>query len=221
MKNRLRASFGIALLPLLTIACSSADNPAAPSPINTATTASASLAGSGVEARTTKVDICHKTEAMNRFIALSVAAPAVEAHVSHGDGRPGQAVPGQPGMTFTADCTITASVRVITVTGRWTGSSYLFDQLFTLAAAGTVDVTATVTGITEPLRLALLTYNPVTNTCGFTGAIPSSAASTPPVISAHWENVPAGTYCLNVVLGRSVPPVPAPYQWSATISYPQ
>ena len=221
MKNRLPATLGLALLPLLTMACSSADNPTDPGNINPATAPSASLAGSSAEARTAKVDICHRTDGTNTFIALSVAAPAVEPHVAHGDASPGQAVPGQPGMMFAADCTSTASVRVITVTGRWTGSSYLFDQLFTLAAAGTVDATATVTGITEPLRLALLTYSPVTNTCGFTGTFPVSAASTPPVLSGQWEEVPAGTYCLNVVLDRSTPPVPAPYQWTATISYPQ
>lgn len=217
MKNRRRATFGLALLPLLAAACSNG-SPTGPGNINTATAATTALSGSSAQAP--RVDICHRTQGANEFITLSVAAPAVDAHVAHGDGMPGRTVPGQPGMTFAADCTMTAAVRSVTVSGRWTGAWYEFDRLFTLDTAGTVNVTATVTGISEPVRLALLTYNPVTNSCGFTGTIPVSADLTPPVISAQWENVPAGTYCLNVVLARPAPPVVAPYQWTATVSYP-
>lgn len=51
-----------------------------------------------------KVDICHRTNGESDFILISVASPAVDAHVAHGDGRPGEAFPGQPGMRFGPTC---------------------------------------------------------------------------------------------------------------------
>jgi hypothetical protein len=43
----------------------------------------------------TKVNICHRTEGAEEFILISVAEPAVDAHVAHGDGRVGGLVPVQ------------------------------------------------------------------------------------------------------------------------------
>jgi len=51
-----------------------------------------------------KTDICHRTGGATQFILISVATPAVEAHLAHGDGRLGEAVPGQPGMRFGPNC---------------------------------------------------------------------------------------------------------------------
>lgn len=52
--------------------------------------------------RQASVEICHSTP--NRFVHLTVAEPAVRAHLQHGDGRVGDAVPGHTGMIFGADC---------------------------------------------------------------------------------------------------------------------
>jgi hypothetical protein len=54
----------------------------------------------------TKVDVCHRTEGTNNFVLITIAAPSVEAHLNHGDGRVGDPVPGQPGTVFDANCTL-------------------------------------------------------------------------------------------------------------------
>src|SRR5512133_4392987 len=51
-----------------------------------------------------KTDICHWASEDNQFILISVAAQAVDAHLAHGDGRPGEAFPGQLGMQFGPTC---------------------------------------------------------------------------------------------------------------------
>ena len=52
-----------------------------------------------------KVDICHRTKGTKAFVAISVAASALEAHVAHGDVPVGDPVPGSPGMIFGPLCT--------------------------------------------------------------------------------------------------------------------
>ena len=60
-----------------------------------------------VGAGTTKVQVCHRT-GNGTFILITVGAPAVPAHLDHGDGFPGSSVPGlTDGSTFAADCSIT------------------------------------------------------------------------------------------------------------------
>ena len=59
-----------------------------------------------VGAGTTKVDVCHRT-GNGTFILITVGAPAVPAHLGHGDGFPGSSVPGlTDGSTLAADCSI-------------------------------------------------------------------------------------------------------------------
>ncbi len=53
-----------------------------------------------------KTDICHRTGGSAEFILISVAPSAVEPHLAHGDGRLGEAVPGQPGMRFGENCQV-------------------------------------------------------------------------------------------------------------------
>jgi hypothetical protein len=52
-----------------------------------------------------KVSLCHRTGA-GFFVLISVSIDAEPAHLAHGDGRPGQAVPGQPGKVFTSTCSV-------------------------------------------------------------------------------------------------------------------
>ena len=52
-----------------------------------------------------KVTLCHKT-GNGSFHLITVGAPAEPAHRAHGDGKPGEAVPGQPGKIFGPSCGI-------------------------------------------------------------------------------------------------------------------
>lgn len=57
-----------------------------------------------------KVDVCHKT-GNGSFHLISISADALDAHLSHGDAPPGQAVPGQPGKVFGADCSVASTAQ--------------------------------------------------------------------------------------------------------------
>jgi hypothetical protein len=109
MRSALSArSAGAALLAsavLLTLACSGDPaNPAAPSP--------AIISGDQAVMQP-KVDICHRTEGANPWIPLSLVEAAVAAHLAHGDGLVGSAVPGMAGMKFGADCSLVALAPIL------------------------------------------------------------------------------------------------------------
>ena len=50
-----------------------------------------------------KVKLCHKT-GNGSYHLIEVSVSAEPAHIAHGDGKPGQAVPGSMGRVFTASC---------------------------------------------------------------------------------------------------------------------
>lgn len=52
-----------------------------------------------------KVTLCHKT-GNGSFHLITVSVNAEPAHRQHGDGKPGEAVPGQPGKIFGPTCSI-------------------------------------------------------------------------------------------------------------------
>lgn len=213
---------GTALLSVLT-ACGNANTPVAPGRAAVPAVAEARDSTLARAGSATAVQLCHKTAGANPFIPITVAVPAVDAHLQHGDGRFGQPVPGRPGMTFNADCTFSPSGQVITVTGTWNGTAYLFSGLFTVTSSGDVDASAVVSGFADPMRLALLALDATTNAC--TSLLPGLPAPgpvmSPPTITAHWEDVPVGTYCLNVVPAAALSSPPPPYNWTATIVFPQ
>jgi len=174
------------------------------------------------------VTLCHRTGGVDGYIVITVAEPAVAAHLRHGDGLVGDPVPGQPDTAFGDDCQPAASRRITSVSGSWNGAT-AFTGVFTVQSTGPVDVTATVTGgdPTWALWLALLGFNPQAptppGTCGteyLPMPIPPGPSMSPPTITAHWDGVPAGTYCLNVASAVPVPPYPPPYTWTATITHP-
>jgi hypothetical protein len=57
----------------------------------------------GDEEEGPKVTLCHKTGA-GFYNLINVSINAEPAHLAHGDGKPGEAVPGLPGKSFTASC---------------------------------------------------------------------------------------------------------------------
>lgn len=51
------------------------------------------------------VTLCHRT-GNGSYQLLTVSVSAEPAHLAHGDGYPGQAVPGVPGRSFSASCSV-------------------------------------------------------------------------------------------------------------------
>jgi hypothetical protein len=52
-----------------------------------------------------KVNLCHRTGA-GFYVLINVSVNAEPAHRAHGDAAPGQGVPGSPGRTFGANCSV-------------------------------------------------------------------------------------------------------------------
>jgi hypothetical protein len=52
-----------------------------------------------------KVQLCHKTGA-SFYVPIEVSVSAVPAHLAHGDGKIGEAVPGQTGKVFGTGCSV-------------------------------------------------------------------------------------------------------------------
>jgi uncharacterized repeat protein (TIGR01451 family) len=50
-----------------------------------------------------KVNMCHRTGA-GFYVLINISVSAEPAHLAHGDGYPGQIVPGQPTRRFTSTC---------------------------------------------------------------------------------------------------------------------
>ena len=67
-------------------------------------TLAAGRASDAAQPNRDKIDICHWSNENSEFILISVASPAVDAHVAHGDGRPGEAVPHKTGLGFSPTC---------------------------------------------------------------------------------------------------------------------
>ena len=59
-----------------------------------------------------KFDVCHKRDSQG-YVLITVAEPAYQSHVDHGDGMIGDPVPDQTGFIFDATCTpVRANVNV-------------------------------------------------------------------------------------------------------------
>lgn len=55
-----------------------------------------------------KVQVCHKT-GNGSFHMISIDINALSAHTSHGDGKPGDPIPNNPGFIFGPNCTPTVA----------------------------------------------------------------------------------------------------------------
>jgi hypothetical protein len=55
-------------------------------------------------------EVCHRAEGTAGYKLLTLPAPALDAHMRHGDGLVGEPVPAQPGMKFSVDCVATSFV---------------------------------------------------------------------------------------------------------------
>ena len=71
--------------------------------------------------RTSKVDICHRTNELNRYVLISIAAPALTSHRAHGDGAVGEPVPSLPGMVFNDRCAPVTAEQILFDNGPSSG----------------------------------------------------------------------------------------------------
>jgi hypothetical protein len=124
---------------------------------------------------------------------------------------------------------LSVSVSVTSVSGTCQGTRASvrcsFTGTFTVAAAGAVDASATVTGVSGQMALVMLGYNPASTTgttCSaqfLTMPLPTSAVGNAPVVTGHWDSVPVGAYCLSAAI-VPVPDTIPPYSWTATLTHP-
>lgn len=112
-----------AVLSLLALAgCDAADPGASPSATATLPTASAAA----------KSDVCHYDADAGTYALLNVADAAVDAHIAHGDARPGDPVPTREGYVFDEACQAVlvsllqqlSPITAIYETGAFTGSGF-------------------------------------------------------------------------------------------------
>ena len=84
---------------VFTVACDTAPERMGPEPGSAGAqrAAPASLASS-------KVLVCHRTNGRRGYMGLTISSAAVPAHLAHGDGLPGDPVPGEPSAVFGEDC---------------------------------------------------------------------------------------------------------------------
>ena len=91
------------------VACDSGvSNPAAPSTTGAGGISPTSVGdGASLQALAQdKTDLCHRHPQTGEFSPLSVPGPAVDAHLAHGDGLVGKAVPDMPKTVFGSACEI-------------------------------------------------------------------------------------------------------------------
>lgn len=160
----MRGISGLATFALLTATaicagCNADRNPAAPGGIVTAgSLAPASPAvAADRPAGDGKLLICHRNQGTAGFVAISVATIALEAHLAHGDGRPGDPVPNQPGWTFGSDCDVSHAASVTIGFSGLVGNASAFS---TYTESGfTVSVTGP-SSFTRDWEVATLFGNP-------------------------------------------------------------
>ena len=122
--------------------------------------------------------------------------------------------------------------EVASASGSWNGTTYHISGTFTVGSIGPVDATATVSGFAGPMHLSLLGFNPQggANSCNeqwLPQPVPWGPTMSGSTITAHWDGVAPGMYCLIVASSEPFPPnssppysYPPPYTWVGTITHP-
>jgi len=111
------------------------------------------------------------------------------------------------------------------ISGRWNGSSYVFDQTTAVLAAGPVDVTADISPSQQSFtfHIIILPFSSSKNGCN-TANGPFSYVSgdmNAPYLTAHFDSVQPGTYCVGVGIATPNGTLSqAPYTWNGTVVHP-
>jgi hypothetical protein len=138
-----------AVVIMASIACGRDDFPTAPSGSGVSDRSAATHTSAARAANNDKVSLCHRTGEKG-FMLISVAAPAVAAHLDHGDGRPGAPVHSQPDRVFAADCAVVAQTTEVRLDQSAWGFPGEHRQASAITASDSVAQTFTV-GLTGSL----------------------------------------------------------------------
>lgn len=136
------AKFALLSVIAMSAGCGAEVNPAAPgsTPSAASLDPGSSRAAAQRPAEDGKVAICHRTQGTAAFIFISVGANALDAHLAHGDGRPGDPVPDHPDRTFGSNCEIPSATRVTVgfdgLVGNGTAFSTYTESGFVVSASG-------------------------------------------------------------------------------------
>jgi hypothetical protein len=92
-----------------------------------------------------KVDDCHRT-GQGTFHLISIDINGLPAHIAHGDGKPGDAVPNMSGFIFGPNCTPTVTPPVDLAVGCYTlVNNPPFIASVDLFYSGPIDILGNVT----------------------------------------------------------------------------
>ena len=115
--------------------------------------------GPAVRGRQDKVAVCHSDDD-GTFRLIEVGAPALPAHIRHGDGVPGGAVPGQEGFVFDSACAPVPVEFAACFTGNGLGFNLTISSL-----------TGSITGTVEPRAIIFDISGDVTDPSGSVASV--------------------------------------------------
>lgn len=131
-----------------------------------------------------KIAVCHRTNGINEFIPMSIASPALPAHLAHGDFVP-VGVPAGEGVTNSPDCGIIPPTVEGVVSGLPVPA--VDCPLITFMVGTDPEVTVTTTGSTQYFGVACETLADdavvnVEGTLQLDGSIAATTISIVPVV---------------------------------------
>jgi hypothetical protein len=113
------ASVLAAVLPSLAVACSDSTSTAASTPVAPSSLSSSAISvGAGAD-----VKVCH-AQGNGGFRLITTSENALRAHLAHGDGFPGQAVPGDAAKAFDETCGLVPVAAVVVFSNLGPGDTY-------------------------------------------------------------------------------------------------